>query len=82
MNKIPTAEEYLNGRLGKDQYPTDASDTLIDFAKLHVIAALKAANKNAYCSMEHPDENNDLEESDYIVNKDSILDAYPLTNIV
>ena len=45
-------------------------------AKYHVLKALEAASEKAYCSMEHPDEENGLEESDYIVNKNSILNAY------
>lgn len=36
---------------------------------------LELAAENAYCSMEHPDEDNDLEESDYLVDKQSILNT-------
>ena len=42
---IPTAEEFLNGILGKDCYPTDTPYALIEFAKLHTEAALKAQAK-------------------------------------
>lgn len=82
MNKIPTAEEFLDGMLGKGEYQSNTPYTLIEFTKLHVKQALLIASKEAFCSMEHPDESNDLEESNYIVNKDSILDSYPESNIL
>ena len=60
---IPTADEFYN----EDLTPLQ---NMVEFAKMHVEAALKAASENAmgvHCT-------------DY-VDPDSILDAYPLTNI-
>lgn len=59
----PTAEEFYN----EDLTPLQ---NMIEFAKMHVQAALQSASENAmgvHCT-------------DY-VDPDSILDAYPLTNI-
>ena len=48
-------------------------DFLIEFAKLHVIEALKIASENVIIDG-HPLE--------YELDKNSILNAYPLSNIV
>ena len=73
---IQTAEEFLKkyelGNTGKIDIE-DAKEAIIEFAKLHVEAALKAASE-------------DVELETYgsfgnSVNKESILNAYPLTNI-
>lgn len=92
-NKIPTAEEFLNNfrfeageMIGNRDFDTMALYAK-EFAKLHVEAALKAASENATTMT--------LEEGfldtvkgiwvkypkKYIVNKDSILNSYPLENI-
>jgi hypothetical protein len=69
-NTVPTAEEFFKGIDKHEDYLNIA----IAFAKYHVHAALKMASENA-------------ETEEYIipgvfyVNKDSILDAYPLENI-
>ena len=69
-NKTPTAEEFLI----KENLPTDILSgddinyAMIEFAKLHVEAALEAAAKSAMFSHES--------------GKGKIhYDAYPLTNI-
>jgi hypothetical protein len=79
---IPTAEEFLNlkgvpyregikNHLGNYISPNE----LIEFAKLHVEQALKAASENAETKAcwytDHDEE----------VDKDSILNAYPLNLI-
>jgi hypothetical protein len=79
---IPTAEEFLirqgcqrmncdgeNCNFFEDVQPKD----LIEFAKLHVEAALKETAEYA--------EVNVLNYNDYEVDKKSILNAYPLENI-
>ncbi len=53
MAKIPTAEKYLQGSETYDKdYPTislyDAEQRMIEFAKLHVAAALKEASGKLY----------------------------------
>ena len=73
---IPTAEEWLK-HFEENAYPnTPISECMIDFAKLHVEAALKKASENAESVY-------DSEEECFInaVEQDSILNAYPLENI-
>ena len=71
MSKIPTAEELSEKytRLRSAVALKDLSDFAIEFAKLHVEAALKEA-KN-------------LLKDGYVTPQDEqdILNAYPLTNI-
>jgi len=81
MNKIPTAKEYLQTL--RDKCLVDfvrASDRvkveegLIEFAKLHVEAALKKADYLSEIKMPE----GSWEDID---DKDFILNAYPLDNI-
>ena len=88
MEEIPTAGEVLN----RDYTSTkdNAIKCMIEFAKMHVEAALKKASKNAKASLGkdwisrkeqeiHPGQ---LVDTIIIkVDKDSILNSYPLTNI-
>jgi hypothetical protein len=74
MSKIPTAEEFFKGEF-QNIVLKKKCDKIIEFAKLHVEAALKAASKKAtvtrdkeFYTLSH-------------VNKNSILKSYPLTNI-
>jgi hypothetical protein len=82
-NNIPTAESFYDKK-DKNGLPMSFNEKMIEFAKLHVEQALKAASEKvrqiedpyAYTGntgSEYP--------ADYIVDKDSILNAYPLTNI-
>jgi hypothetical protein len=48
---------------------------MIEFAKIHAEAALQAANNNAELKLEKYTEN------DWYIDSDSILNAYPLSNI-
>ena len=92
MNKIPTAEEILikesillktieeSGNfplnLTRDTHIGTAKDikkAMIEFAKLHVEAALEEANRKVIVTYYY--------DEGIRVNKDSILNAYPLTNI-
>ena len=58
----------------------NVTDMLIEFAKMHVQEALKQASVEA--EVEHELSNPYDPNSEYqIVNKDSILNAYPLENI-
>lgn len=66
---IPTAEEQLM------IYGTKNSiEAMIEFAKLHVEAALKEASEQAEIE-------NDWDNQKGNISKDSILNAYPLENI-
>jgi hypothetical protein len=47
MEKIPTAEEFLNQQQETvSHFEFDIRDVMIEFAKLHVTAALKATSDN------------------------------------
>jgi hypothetical protein len=73
-NKIPTAEELIlrNLTVYNNQISVENSVKLmIEFAKLHVQAALKEASINA----KH------LGTSEDSIDEQSILNAYPLDNI-
>ena len=79
MSKIPTAEEFWELSLSHGNRAAQIED-LKRFAKLHVEAALKAAAENAKITIQtygHPD----MSEWDKVVNRQSILSAYPLENI-
>ena len=71
MSKIPTVEEFLKGRPWKNgmNLQERIHESMIEFAKLHVEAALEEA-KN-------------LLKDGYVTPQDEqdILNAYPLTNI-
>lgn len=79
MNNIPTAEEYLTQvsllEYSKKDYPI--AELMIDFAKLHVEAALEAASIKIKTDA--------LETFGTDIpdcwDEDSILNAYPLSNI-
>lgn len=67
---IPTAEEFMNRPFGQK---LDTQTLMIEFAQLHVKAALKEASEKA-----------ELESYDYpgaSIKESSIINAYPLTNI-
>lgn len=73
-NTIPIAEEFLKdfelGKTGKVDIE-DAKQALIEFAKLHVEAALKGClNKYHHAS-----------EENYDFGSSEIMNSYPLSNI-
>ena len=93
MKKTPTAEEFLQQRdcirnvedFYNDVQPID----LIEFAKLHVEAALKEVFLNSEMRVsendtnEYPSFTNNYDDG-YVtitVSKDSILNSYPLDKI-
>ena len=86
MEKLPTPDEFLkdnkyppyteNGGLGTHY----VKDAMILFAKLHVEAALKEASEKAKTKEDIAIFAEGTFETQ-IVDKDSILNAYPLTNI-
>jgi hypothetical protein len=86
---IPTAEEFLDAKSDYMYSPTTTIDIMIEFAKLHVEAALKEASESRCIKMLEktwyeyslePD-TTILARINITVNKDSILNSYPLTNI-
>ena len=76
---IPTAEEFMNRPFGQKW---DTQTLMIEFAKLHVQAALEAASEETKmlddkecwrnCSCQQPCK---------IIDKNSILNSYPESNI-
>lgn len=79
MSKIPTAIELTFQKFPKHDgifVLRNIEEFMIEFAKLHVEAALKEASEKAEL------EGDEGSIFDYIsVDKDSILNAYPLENI-
>ena len=75
---IPTAEEFLqqSNVVGMTDLMTPL---MIEFAKLHVESALKAAWENAEIKQDIFSESG---EPIYEINHLSILNAYPLENII
>jgi hypothetical protein len=75
MEKIPTAREFY------DKHDSDDCVVMmIDFAKMHVEAALKKASENAKIRYDYSG-NTGSEYCDEFVDKDSILNSYPSENI-
>ena len=71
--KIPTAYQFLTNFTDEPDDDT-IYEAMVEFAKLHVEAALKAASEDAHTK--------DVPYTDDVeVDKDSILSAYPLENI-
>ena len=76
LDNMITAEELLDNIEiwdGVFVHSKNAKQAMIEFAKLHVIEALKEASEKA--------EIEDLSYDDRIVNVKSILNAYSLENI-
>ncbi len=71
--EIPTARIFLQNLIEENNYDSniDIEDAMIEFAKLHVEAALIEASENAKI----------IDVGKCVVYKFSILNAYPLTNI-
>lgn len=82
LNIIPTAEEFLNNfnkenyNIDKLYYDSYVRKIMIEFAKLHVEAALKAVSENVRYR-----EQITMQGVQRTFNVNSILNAYPLTNI-
>lgn len=82
MSKIPTVEIFFKDELKliREEFPAIAHDfklKALEFAKLHVKAALKAASENATAFNKAKFKG----DCNPIVDEDSIINAYPLTNI-
>ena len=84
-SEVPSAKEFYDAH-----YSDDAVVMLRDFARLHVKAALEAAAENAdlladgertYINRYIVSDGNHYSETEIDINKNSILLAYPETNI-
>jgi hypothetical protein len=86
MNKIPTAKEFLNRGLDDSGFELTGAQlkiiarNAIEFAKLHVEAALESAYVNSRIDNNHQ-QGMTMDSDDFIINADSILNAYSLDNI-
>jgi hypothetical protein len=74
--KTPTAEEFLKDKypLSYDEMSSNRSEDMIEFAKLHVKAALEAA-------LEDSPHGSSTDIPTYEDMKRAILESYPLKNI-
>jgi hypothetical protein len=76
MDKIPTAEEFRISQgisIEQDLFNTDLHELMIEFAKMHVLNALRDASENTETTYDSA--------YNVICDKESILNAYPLKNI-
>lgn len=75
MSRIPTAEEFYKQTTGCVMNHRDVKTAMIEFAKMHVEAALKEALESIPCLGSSTDipSYEDVEEA--------VLNAYPLENI-
>ena len=81
MEKVPTAKEFVLENADRFQ-STSPDEWMIEFAKLHVQAALKAASEKATVT---PIDHEKISEGSFRpiwgVDDDSILNSYPPENI-
>ena len=80
MEKLPTAKQLFDKMIEENEECT-STEMMIEFAKLHVTEALKEASEKAECNNEGTYDRGGESTDYYVVDKDSILDSYPLTNI-
>ena len=79
MSKIPTAEEFIDENWRGKGLALDVKGLMIEFAKLHVEAALKTAHKKTCKKVDLRNYEDELYKSEIL--KKSIINAYPLDNI-
>lgn len=82
MEKIPTSREFMKG---KNFSIPSIEEMIIEFAKLHVEAALKEASEKAVMKDLNEDCHYEDEDGSFpdclVIDRDSILNSYPLSNI-
>jgi hypothetical protein len=89
MEKIPTAEELLSKRVyinrdgvdSVDDTVSDVTATMVEFAKMHVEAALKEASEKAKIKTDYWTDLGGGEHEESTINKNSIKKSYSLDNI-
>lgn len=88
MEQVPTAEEFLGKNIDyvlEKDCKEDVETLMIEFAKLHVTAALKQACEEVI--MKDLNEDCHYEDEDgifpdcLVIDRDSILNSYSLNNI-
>ena len=95
MKNLPTAKELFDKMLSENE-ETTSTEMMIEFAKLHVEAALKEASKSKRIDLYvrpdvkgtkyklvEPGEKYDIFETRQMwkINKEAILNSYPLEKI-
>ena len=80
MEQIPTAEDFLNQDESGVFTEVDITQAMIEFAGLHVAAALKAASEKARTKPVW-EGNTGSEYCDTVIDTRSIINSYPLENI-
>ena len=80
MEQILTAEDFLNRDESGVFTEVDITQAMIDFAGLHVAAALKAASEKAR-TKNIWEGNTGSEYCDTVIDTSSIINSYPLENI-
>lgn len=78
MSKILTAEEFFKLKYWEE---VPGYEVMIEFAKLHVEEALKQAAKEVKTYNVYNESTGDIECKVTLIDKDSILNAYPLDKI-
>lgn len=85
MEKIPTAEEFKRMHPKYVTSEVSVETLMIEFAKLHVEAALKEASKEATINKNKGEVTartfGNVINGTYSINQQSILNSYPLSNI-
>lgn len=76
MSQLLTSKELFDKMLSENDEVT-STEMMIEFAKLHVEQSLKLASKKAKIV----DVGIDYAITEWVVDKDSILNSYPLENI-
>ena len=86
MKQLPTAKEYIHqfqNKFKAENYRDGVvKGLMIEFAKLHVKAALEAAAGNASVKYVHNPKMSDYNHETAVVDKESILNSYPDENIM
>ena len=77
MNTIQTAEDFINSPFARG---LSTHGLMVEFARLHVKEALSKAYQNAKIKYDYSG-NTGSEYCDECVDKDSIINSYPLDNI-
>ena len=75
-NTVPTAEEFLKDNMSSPTKGWSEKKRLIEFARLHCEAQLKAILEKVETKIEYSGIGEEV-----IIDKDSIIEAYPLNQI-
>jgi hypothetical protein len=83
MEKIPTAEEFYQNYIEENNHDShiDIEEMMIEFAKMHVEAALKEASEKAKIKTDYWTDLGGGEHEESTINKNSIKKSYSLDNI-